>query len=135
MTYWTDFLLVGVPLIDSQHRKLVEAIGKLMAASQEGKGKEAIAHTLSFAVDYAKEHFRDEENLQERYAYPEINAHKRYHAHFIMSINALVAEFERTGPNQALTGKLNKTLVEWLINHISIEDKKLGRFISEITGK
>jgi len=131
MSYWTDFLLVGIPLIDAQHRKLVEIIDKLMEASKNGKGKEETAHALSFAVTYSMEHFRDEENLMERYSYPGILAHKRLHAHFTMSVNALVKEFERTGPNMALTGKLNKTLVEWLINHISSEDRLMGRYITE----
>jgi len=134
MTYWNDNLLIGVAQIDNQHRKLVEAIDRLMDACASGKGSTEIGQILNFAADYAKEHFRDEENLQERYAYPGINAHKRLHTQFVMNINALIQDFGRTGPNIALTGKLTKTLVDWLVHHISIEDQKLGEHIKKAGG-
>ena len=135
MTYWNDSLLIGVELLDNEHRKLVAAVDKLMNACREGKGKLEIAQTLDFVVDYTREHFRDEENLQERYAYPGIYAHKRIHAQFILTIGEIVKEFERIGPNTALSGKLSKTLVEWLINHIGVEDKKVGEHIIKAGGK
>ena len=130
MTYWKDSLLVNVPLIDNEHRKLVKAIDQLMEACMQGKGRAAIEETLSFTVSYTKEHFSDEEKLQAQYAYPGMAAHKLLHSQFIRDISALYREFEQTGPNVALTGKLSKTLVDWLINHISTEDKKLGAYIN-----
>lgn len=130
MTYWKDSLLVGVKLIDDEHRKLVNAIDQLMEACMQGKGRAAIEETLSFTVSYTKQHFSDEEKLQAQYAYPGMAAHKLLHAKFVSDINAILQEFEQTGPNVALTGKLNKTLVDWLINHISTEDKKLGAHIN-----
>jgi len=133
MTYWNDSLLTGVTLIDNEHRKLVAAIDRLMDACNQGKGMAEIAQVLSFAVTYAKEHIRDEENLQEKYAYPGLNAHKRSHTQFIMSTDALVKEFEEKGLNIALIGKLNKTLVNWLTDHISKEDKKMGEYIQKKT--
>ena len=130
MSFWKDSLLVGVPEIDSQHRKLVEAIDQLMDACREGKGRATIEQTLIFTVSYTKDHFADEEKLQAQYVYPDMPAHKQLHKQFVADITALVQEFEQDGPNVALTGKLNKTLVGWLINHISTEDKKLGQHIS-----
>lgn len=131
MTYWKDSLLVGVTLIDNEHRKLVKAIDQLMEACMQGKGRSAIEETLSFTVSYTKEHFSDEEKLQAQYAYPGMAAHKLLHSQFVRDINALYNDFEQSGPNVALTGKLNKTLVDWLINHISTEDKKLGEHINK----
>lgn len=131
MTYWKDSLLVGVPQIDTQHRRLVDMLDKLMEACMQGKGRAAIGQTLDFAVAYTKEHFSDEEKLQAKYEYPGLPAHKLLHAEFIKEINALQREFEQTGPNVALTGKVNKTLVDWLIKHITTEDKKHGEHISK----
>ena len=135
MAYWEDSLLIGVTLIDDQHRKMVDMIDRLMSACKEGKGKTEVGKALSFTVNYVKEHFRDEESLQEKYAYPGINAHKRLHAQFAMTINALVQEFERVGPTVALVKKINNTLVEWLLQHISIEDKKIGEHIQKAVAK
>ena len=130
MTYWKDSLLVGVTQIDNEHRELVAAIDRLMEACNQGKGRATIEETLVFTVSYTKKHFGAEEILQAQYAYPGIAAHKAIHAQFITSINSLYQEFKENGPNIALTGKLNKMLVDWLINHISTEDKKLGEHIN-----
>jgi hemerythrin len=133
MSFWKDSLLVGVPRIDEQHRKLVEAIDELSAACMEGKGRATIEKTLKFVVSYTKEHLSDEEKLQEKYAYPGLAAHKKIHADFIKEVNALVKDFEQSGANISLTGKINKTLIDWLVNHIGSEDKKLGRYIQDKT--
>ena len=135
MTLWKNKLLVGVPHIDTQHRKLVKALDRLLLACKQGKGRSTIEQTLNFAFSYTKEHFKDEEILQTQYAYPDIQAHKQLHAQFLATISALIQEFEQTGPNLALTGKLNKTLVNWLIHHISVEDKKLGAHIQQASEK
>ena len=130
MTYWKDSLLVGVTLIDEEHRKLVGAIDELMAACLAGKGRTVIGKTLSFVVSYTKKHFSDEEKLQTQHNYPGIIAHKKLHALFIENITALEKDFEQNGANVALIGKINKTLVDWLVQHINVEDKKLGAFIN-----
>ena len=135
MSNWNDSLLVGVALLDDEHRTLIESIERLMGECKEGKSRDEIAKTMNYTVSYAKEHFTAEENLQERYAYPGIMAHKRIHAQFIMSVRALVQDFERTGPNTTLAGKIQKTMMDWLLNHISTEDKKVGQHVQSAGGK
>lgn len=130
MTFWKESLLVGVPQIDDQHRKLVVSIDRLMEACMQGKGRSTIKETLIFVITYTKEHFHDEEKLQAKYEYPERIAHKLLHEQFIKDINVILRDLQQAGPNVSLTGRVNKTLVDWLINHISTEDKKLGEYIN-----
>jgi len=134
LTYWNDSLLTGVALIDDEHRKLFEVIDRLMEACRLGTNRAEIGHTLNHAVALTKEHIRVEENLQARCSYPGINAHKRLHAQFILSIDEIVREYEETGPNVALTGKLNSALVDWLSSHISVDDKKMCAYIKKAGG-
>jgi len=129
MTYWKDSLLIGVSQIDTQHRKLVQAVDELMEACSKGQGRATIEKTLNFVVSYTKEHFADEERLQAQHGYLGIAAHKKLHADFITSVSALVADFQKSGSGLALTANVNKTLVAWLTHHISVEDKKVGEFI------
>ena len=131
MTYWKDTMLIGVPKIDAQHKKLIAAIDNLMAACTRGEGRAAIDKMLAFTVSYTKEHFADEERLQAEYAYPGAAAHKRLHSQFLSTVSALVNEYEKTGPTVSLVGKLNKSLVDWVIQHISTEDKKVGEYIKK----
>ena len=130
MTFWKDAMLVGIPAIDAQHKKLIAAIDELMAACKKGEGRASIDKTLAFAVAYAKEHFAAEEKLQAECSYPGMAAHKQLHAQFLSSVSALVSEYENTGPSVALVGKLNKSLVDWVVKHIATEDKKLGEHIN-----
>jgi len=129
MSYWKNSLLIGVPQIDDQHHKLVDAIDELMAACKDRKGRDVIEKTLLFVSSYTKEHLNDEEKLQTKHNYPGLKAHKLLHNQFTTNIAALIKDLEQNGPNVALIGKINKTLVEWLINHINVEDKKLGAYI------
>ena len=129
MTYWKDSFLVGVPKIDDQHKKLIAAIDELMAACTKGQGRDKIDKTLNFVIAYTKEHFADEERLQAERNYPGMIAHKRLHTQFLSTVKALEAEYEQTGPTVTLVGKLNKSLIDWLIHHIANEDSKVGEHI------
>ncbi len=129
MTYWRDSLLVGNDKIDTQHKKLVLAIDDLMEACTKGQGRARVGETLHFVVEYTKEHFRDEEQLQAKHGYPTAAAHKQLHTLFINNITKLEAEYKATGPSIALTAQINKVLIDWLIKHITIEDKKVGEFL------
>ena len=132
MSSWNDSLLIGVDLIDNQHRELVGRMDKLMQASRMGKGSTEIEETLRFVVSYVKEHFKDEEDMQAKYAYPDIVEHKKLHAGFVKSTVGLLQEYQKTGSSTEFTGKVNKTLVEWLFRHIRSEDKKLAIYIHKV---
>lgn len=126
--------MIGVPQIDNQHRKLIEAIDKLMEACKQGKGRVEIEKTLVFTLQYTIKHFNDEEKLQEKHKYPGLSEHKQIHKRFTEDIAALAQEFNKLGPSIALTVKLNQSLVDWVINHISTEDKKVGEHIRKVAG-
>jgi len=135
MTYWKDSMLTGIEIIDTEHKKLVAAIDELMDACLKGQGRTKIEQTLKFVADYTKQHFSDEEKLQAKYQYPAMAGHKLLHMQFITTVGSLEKEFQKDGPNINLTSKLNKSLADWLVKHISTEDKKLGDYIKSKGGK
>ena len=129
MTYWDDSLLIGVPLIDRQHRALVSALDTLTEECARGKWPDTIEKTLNFIIAYTKEHFADEERVQAECGFPEMEAHKRMHADLILQVSLLVDELQKSGRSIDLFTKINKALVDWVIHHIGAEDKKIGLFI------
>jgi len=131
MTLWTDSLIIGDVKIDHQHRKLVEAIDKFIDACKLGKGRNTIAETLNFIVVYTIKHFNDEEELQIKYAFPHYGEHKLLHTQFLTTVRNLQQEFDKEGPTAALTSKINKTLVDWLIKHVNNEDKQIGEHLKK----
>ena len=135
MTSWNDSLLIGITLIDSQHRELIGRMDKLRDACMQGKGHDEVEETLKFVVSYIQEHFKAEEEMQAEYSYPDIASHKKLHADFVARVIAILQEDKRTGPTTELTAKVNKTLLGWFIQHIRTEDKKLALYIKKAKGR
>jgi len=135
MITWNDAMLIGIPQVDSQHKLLVEAINKLMEACGRGEGRSEIEKTLNFVVSYTKEHFKDEEVVQANLGFPGATPHKWIHTQFIMQVGTLVQEFKKDGPSVTLVGKLNKSLCDWVVNHIMNEDKKFGEYLTKANSK
>lgn len=79
---FTKDLETGNPLIDSEHRQLIDAVNNLLAACSTGKGRAELANTAKFLQDYTAKHFGDEEKLQLQNQYPDYVNHRRYHEEF-----------------------------------------------------
>lgn len=134
MMKWTEDLSVGVELIDTEHKSLINAINDLFDACSKGMGRKKIADTLEFMQNYIKTHFSDEEKLQRECGYPDYENHRRYHANFIGKVDEYSKRLSDEGPNIALVADFNGFVTDWLINHISREDKKIGLYIMQKNG-
>ena len=132
MTLWKDTLLIGIPQIDDQHKKLISTIDDIIDACKRGEWRANIGKTLDFLISYTKEHFKDEEKVQEQHNYPGLAAHKQLHEDFIAEVATFKKEFEESGSNIVLVAKINKTLVDWLVKHITAEDKKIGEHVKSL---
>lgn len=128
---WRDDLSIGVPSIDDQHRELFSRFNGLIAACNEGKGREKIAELIRFLRDYTKVHFFDEEVLQQEIGYPEYHSHRQQHLEFVRRLSAMENDFAQNGASLSLVIRANNFLVEWLIGHISRSDREVGKFMHE----
>jgi len=126
---WTEELSVGVDLIDQQHKIWFEKANQLFDAGKNGKAKEFIAQMLNFLDEYTKMHFRDEEKYMLSIQYPEYNTQKKLHTDFIAELAKLKKSYEESGSNIAIIINANQMVVNWLVQHISSQDKKIGQFV------
>jgi hemerythrin len=119
---WNDSIAVDIKSIDAQHQRWISLINDLHDAMRLGKGKTAIAQTLTNVVDYTRTHFTYEEGLMTKSAYPEFAQHKALHDEFI----GKVQEWQRRQQTSdvALTLEVMGTLKDWLINHIQTVDRR-----------
>jgi hemerythrin len=125
---WTESLSVGVTAIDEQHKMLFKKADELFEAGKNGKAKDYISKLLAFLDDYTKKHFGDEEKYMQSIHYPEYEAQKKMHTDFIASLAKLKKEYEESGGNITVIINANQMVVDWLIKHISREDKKIGAY-------
>jgi len=128
---WTDSLATGIDTIDEQHKELIVMVNNLLEACQKGKGKLIMAGLLNFLAEYAVKHFAEEEKYMQKYDYPGYDEHKAQHEKFIADFGLLKGKFEVQGAGTSLVLITNRTVVDWLVNHINNTDKALGAYLKE----
>jgi hemerythrin-like metal-binding protein len=126
---WDDSFVSGVRLIDIRHKRLFEAVNRLIDACEQGKGKEELAKSLVFLADYTVKHFSEEEALQRKYGYAEYSAHRDIHEAFKKTVAAFAAELELQGPSEELVEKLKREVGGWLVTHVKVVDLKMAAAI------
>ena len=128
---FTEDLLTGNDMIDEQHEQLFGHINNLLRACGEGKGRVELGRVVQFLIDYTEEHFSAEERLQDKYKYPDRENHKRYHEVFEHALREMADELEREGATVTLVGKINKSVGDWLVNHVKKQDVRVAAHIAQ----
>jgi hemerythrin-like metal-binding protein len=123
---WSDSYSVYNEFIDSQHKVLFGKINELLAAMQEGKGKQELKKAMDFLQDYVIKHFFEEEQLQKASNYPGYNVHHNLHEGFKVTVKRISHDLILKGASDELLGRVKKQIAEWLISHIKTEDTKIG---------
>ena len=123
---WQDKFSVGVDICDNQHKGLIEILNNLHKNMKQGKAKEIIGNTIDELIQYTEKHFKTEEDLFEQYKYPEKESHNKEHHDFIKKVVEFRSDFE--SGQILISVNLLQFLKTWLFNHISVVDKKYGRF-------
>lgn len=130
---WSKDLETGNEEIDREHRQLLSAVNRLLEACAAGRGQEELNRIVDFLVQYTQTHFAHEEQLQQRYGYPDYQSHHQYHQAFGKAAENLARRLKEEGGTAQLASRLNKQLVSWLINHIKMEDAKVARYIQKVS--
>ena len=124
-------LETGHPLIDEQHKRFIDAVNDFYSACMSGKGAEEISRTMDFLEDYTNKHFEMEEMLQLQYDYPEYRRHKLSHDSFKRIVRDLREKLDEQGGTQKLSLEITCKIADWLIGHITTQDKKIAEHIKE----
>ena len=126
---WTKELGTGINLIDKQHKQFFKLVNKLLDSSIEENDSKILFDSFVFLKYYILEHFGVEEASMLEYKYPLFEHHKFRHQYFRDEINKLELSFKANTPPHEVAIKLNYLVVNWFMNHIKIEDKKLCRYL------
>ncbi|MES9963094.1 MAG: bacteriohemerythrin [Candidatus Sedimenticola sp. 20ELBAFRAG] len=126
---WRPEYSVGIQAIDEDHKKLLSLINNLQAAVHYHTGDEFEKQALDELVDYTKFHFKREEDLMEKYAFPGLESHRAEHAAMIEQVGGFVDEYHKKGHD--VLESIAVYLKEWLIKHINGTDQQYAGFIRE----
>lgn len=126
---WSDSFSVGNPLIDGQHKRLVELVDELFTAMKERKTNEVISKVLNNLAEYTIYHFNTEETLFVHSSYPKIEEHKKIHKEFVQKVQSWINDF--TAGKTFISVEMLDFLTSWLINHIKGTDKEMATFVGK----
>ena len=128
---WDPKFTLGIPLIDEQHKHLVELCNKLYTEVMASRLKyendnntqwqNALAGTLKECVNYVATHFSSEEKLMKLVSYEQFSEHKNRHDEFTKKVLETAKGFNSMDFSDAI--KFCKFLYEWILSHIAHEDK------------
>lgn len=124
---WDDKYSVGIESIDKQHKRLIDLINQLKTAVDYSTDEEFERSALTALVDYTKTHFTYEEELMEKYGYPDYESHQAEHQKMIREVEKVLKEYEEDH-DRAMEHAL-AFLKSWLINHINGTDKQYSDFL------
>jgi hemerythrin len=128
---WDDSFSVGFEPIDNQHKELVKMTNDLFESCKQkaADADAAFLRTIKRAVDYARNHFSDEERYMLQADYPNLNEHRKQHDDFMATVLKAMQEFksEHTAPIE-----MARFLKQWLLNHIAVTDKKYAPYLAKL---
>lgn len=132
---WDPKFEIGIPVIDEQHKKLVELCNNSYQAliKQRTSGstwEQSLSGTLHECVEYVQTHFKDEEKLMAACGYPGFQEHKKVHESFIKKIIETSHSFQGAGAGNSAF-KFVKFLYDWILSHIAHEDKLYVKSVLE----
>ncbi len=126
---WSDRYSVGVAVFDDEHKKLIAIINELYDAVKAGIDKLDLQRVSDKLVEYTLMHFKHEEMYFDDWAYPNSAAHIAKHA----QLRQQVFEYRKQileADSKELALDMLDFLRDWLNQHIMVEDRKYGVFLS-----
>jgi len=125
---WNLDMSVGEEMIDTQHKKLLAQLNKIIEALAFGTQSDELKNAIIFFDEYTKEHFKYEEEYMQKINYPKIREHRSMHNDFVQNYVKFKEEFNQNVPEDKLLGEIEKYIGNWWLVHINKEDKKYHSF-------
>jgi len=131
---WSDYLSVGVPEMDEEHRQFISRVNDLNKAIIESEDKKTVERTMDVMLMEAAHHFWHEQELLARWNYPETAAHTAKHAELTAQFERVMKEFAESDISFVWAFK-GLHLKQLLVEHLVKEDMKYRDFLRAKTGQ
>lgn len=127
---WNENFQTGIPIVDEQHRKLVDLLNKLASHLAYGVDQPALNSVFDELADYTQYHFRSEEDLWRQYLSADELAleHEKTHQDFVAEIASLRGRQDALATEQVVE-EVVIFLTHWLAFHILETDKHLAKIV------
>lgn len=121
---WTPSFSVGHPVLDADHRKLIDILNQIYDAWQTHSSSLELGRLFDELMDYTDHHFSREESKLAARDYAELGRHHAAHERLRELVHAFRSRHLAGHKADALTEEMAKFLKSWLMDHILEEDMK-----------
>lgn len=133
---WTDEFKLGLPVIDAEHRELLEVCNQFLDAVNNGQAVAELARILEKMILLTRAHFVAEERMLDRNGYPGLVVHKAEHERLLIQAEALLARYRDAAQEdeiRSLTMETASFLQTWLLDHIRTNDRPYQPFLRSLS--
>ncbi len=122
MLEWKDEYSVGVVLLDTEHKKLIDILNKAINGLQNGAGSKELSMFIDEMSRYTIGHFRNEEIFMKRHNYEEYPLYLDGYIDFFEKI--LEYQSKEIINDSKDIDEVIEYINEWLMKHIQNVDKQ-----------
>jgi hemerythrin-like metal-binding protein len=115
---WQSGMETGAPLLDAQHRSLVERAAALVAAIERGSERPVVERALRDFGDYSVRHFSMDEDCSLRGTCPALDWNGIARAELIRIIAGFRQSYEQGGTTPDMAESLSCQLSDWVARYI-----------------
>jgi hemerythrin len=116
---WNAGLEIGIPVIDGQHRRIVDYLNALADPQTRGE-RGGVDDVIACLLDYTESHFAFEEALMEEVGYDAVSIHRETHRAFSARVATLRHRHEQ---GEQVGDEVAELLRRWLLDHIVRDDR------------
>ena len=122
---WSDRHLVGIPVIDEQHRHMTTLIERLGRGLRNGQEHDQLTALFQELAASAQAHFASEEALMDTHHYAHAERHRNSHRRLMEDVESLAVSTD----SQSMV-LIMRFLNDWMFVHIEAEDRPLAEHLA-----
>ena len=128
---WGERYATGIPLIDEQHKELINLTNALFDACLQGdQTAQVFKDTVRGVADYINYHFSAEEKMLEKINYPELAEHKKQHAILAKQVLENIRLFQEG--RKFIPNSFVRAMKDWILAHIAVVDRRYADYIMNL---
>ncbi len=132
---WNESLKIGIPLLDFQHKQLLDQMDILIEALEQNKGKQELKSISIFLEMYINNHFKYEESCMDMYKCPVACINKSAHTQFRNNLDtiyqAIAKSIKQNQPVTIIAIEVKSKLLDWFVEQIKSIDIKLQPYVKK----
>lgn len=126
MLVWNPRLELGVRVLDTHHRRLVDMANEVFAIVKAGAPLADVLKKLRELADFAAWHFGFEEDLMAETTYQDGTFHGEQHGELLGQLERFVERVKAGSAGPLHSAKTFAFLGAWVTRHIQLTDRPLA---------